>query len=133
MLEAHTQLVDFGLGPLKIIIIITNLDVPVADVPILEAETNSAKDDGIVIVVLNAKSPSNVIWSYFASSEEDTFQPDPFSLHNARFIYDRLCPGKRPYNHELCTEKTCLWGSHSGWIGPDLLSFSHLQGPVVRN
>ena len=125
MSEAHTQLVALGPGPLKMIIIIADLNV--SDTTTLETATTSAKDEGTVVVVLNANPSSNVIWSEIASSEEDTFQPDPFSLHNARFIYDRLCPGKQHYNHEPCTEKTCLWGSHPGWIGPDLLRFSYLQ------
>ena len=80
-------------GPelLKIIIIMTNQNV--ADISALQTATDTAKDSGIVVVVLNANQLTNVIWSDYATSYEDTFQPEPFSMQNARFIYDRLCRG----------------------------------------
>ena len=89
---AHSQLVNPPLGTLKIIVIITNQDVN--DLNALQNSSAEAKADGTVIVVLDANPSPNMIWSQIASTEEDTLQGDPLSLHNFRFIYDRLCPGK---------------------------------------
>ena len=80
------------LGTLKIIAIITNQDV--ANPNALQNASAIAKADGTDIVVLDANPSPNVIWSQIASTEEDALQGDPLSLHNFRFIYDRLCPGK---------------------------------------